>query len=106
MDGRQGSDVTLEHAIDAMQAQLNATREAISRELCTIPPPVPACDVNFNRLLEDRARIVDELQRLGRLRAAHAGASELLAFCRASSGLNAASKSAIEALLREVSAEH
>jgi hypothetical protein len=95
---------TLQSASEAMHAELNALREAISRELCTIPPPVPACDVNFNRLLEDRARVVDELQALARLRASGAGRDELLAFSRASSALDASGKSRIEAILLGVSA--
>ena len=58
---------------DVIQRRLECLRETISRELCAIPMPVPGCDVNFNRLLEDRSRVVDDLQRLARLR--HAGAS-------------------------------
>ena len=86
-------------AAERMHTELRERRESISRELCTIPPPVPACDVNFNRLLEDRARVVDELQRLARLRASHAGADELLSFCRASADLDAKTKAAVQAML-------
>jgi hypothetical protein len=97
---QRDGEAAIEHAWDAMQAELNAVREAISRELCTIPPPVPACDVNFNRLLEDRARVVDELQTAARLRALNAGRDQLLAFCRASRSLDASVKSRIEAAAR------
>jgi hypothetical protein len=99
MPGGRGEEAAIERACDAMHAELNASREAISRELCTIPPPVPACDVHFNRLLEDRARVVDELQTLVRLRASGAGRDALLAFCRASGTLDARGKPQIEALL-------
>jgi hypothetical protein len=91
----------IERAWDAMQAELIALREAISRELCSIPPPVPACDVNFNRLLEDRARVVDELQTLARLRGLQPGREQLLAFCRASRTLDAGVKSRIEAVAQD-----
>jgi len=64
----------------AIRGQLEFAREAISRELCTIPPPVPNCDVHFNRLLEDRSRVVDELRRLVRLVATDAPLAELKAF--------------------------
>jgi len=63
-----------------VRGQLEFAREAISRELCTIPPPVPNCDVHFNRLLEDRSRVVDELRRLARLVAADASLAELAEF--------------------------
>jgi hypothetical protein len=99
MTSGRDEQAAIERACAAMHAELNALREAISRELCTIPPPVPACDVNFNRLLEDRARIVDELQALARLRASGAGCDVLLAFCRASRALDARAKPQIEALL-------
>jgi hypothetical protein len=85
-----------------MRAELDARREAICRELAAIPPPVPACDVNFNRLLEDRGRIVDELQTLARLRASHAGPAVMQAFCRASWGLDAEAKLRFESLLGAV----
>jgi len=82
-----------------LQSDLEAKREAISRELCTIPPPVPACDVNFNRLLEDRARVVDELQRLRELLASGGEADGVLRFCRASACLDEPQKQRIEEIL-------
>ncbi len=68
-------------------ARLDALRIAISRELATIPPPVPACDVDFNRLLDDRARIADELQQLRRLIEQDADEAAILLFCRKSAFL-------------------
>jgi hypothetical protein len=67
--------------------RLDAMRVAITRELAAFPPPVPACDVDFNRLLEDRARIADELQRLARLLEQGADEPALRAFCRSSAFL-------------------
>jgi len=84
---------------DAVKAALEGAREAISRELATIPPPVPACDVNFNRLLEDRANIVDALQRLAQLRAAAAQDGELLGFVRNCAWLDPQIKERIERTL-------
>ncbi len=88
-----------EQALDAMQAALERARTAISLELAEIPPPAPACDVNFNRLLEERARIADALQVLGRLRAAEPDRAAVLAFCRTADGLDAACRCAMEAML-------
>jgi len=64
----------------SLEARLVARREAISRELGTIPLPAPACDVHFNRLLEERARVVDTLQALRRLRSRSPSTPELVAF--------------------------
>ena len=92
-------DPTLIRALDTMRAALDASRQSISRELAAIPPPVPACDVNFNRLLADRARVVDELQMLARLRAARPDREQILAFCRTANGLDAQGKLAVATIL-------
>lgn len=76
----------------ALEAQLEAMREAIGRELAEIPPPVPACDVHFNRLLEDRGRVVDTLQRLRKLRNERASSSTLASFLVSARALAAATR--------------
>jgi hypothetical protein len=93
------SNLAIEHAASLLQTELEAKREAISRELGTIPPPVPACDVNFNRLLEERAGLIDELQRLRRLLAAGGEADAVLVFCRESAGVSEATKAQVERML-------
>lgn len=80
-------------------AELEARRIAISRELATIPPPVPACDVDFNRLLEDRGRVADDLLALDRLLASGAGEYEIAAFCGSSEFLSDALKRELASLL-------
>jgi len=85
-------DPTIDHAARLLQSELEAKREALSRELSTIPPPVPACDVNFNRLLEDRAGVIDELQRLRRLLATGVDADRVRDFCQGSVWLSEATK--------------
>ena len=92
-------DVVVSRAHQALEAALAARRESISRELCTIPPPVPACDVHFNRLLEERGRVVDALQRLAALRTKDSSAEALLAFCDALDCVDADVRGRIEALL-------
>lgn len=101
MPGERAHEAAIRAVLELVHTELDGRRQAISRELCSIPPPVPACDVNFNRLLDERARVVDELQALARLRASQADAGQVLAFCRASTGLDAASRATIEAQLRE-----
>lgn len=96
---------TAEHAADLpiriealVRAELEARRIAISRELATIPPPVPACDVDFNRLLEDRGRIADDLLELGRLVREGADPAAVAAFCRDATTIGDALKARIAAL--------
>jgi hypothetical protein len=93
--------LSIETVLEMVQAELEARRQSISRELCTIPSPVPACDVNFNRLLEERAGITDELQRLRRLAAAGSDASGVLAFCSACALLSEPTKEEVQRLLAD-----
>ena len=39
-------------------------RQAISEEIARHPRPITACDVHFNRLLEERAALTEEIDRL------------------------------------------
>ena len=90
-------------AATLMLADLDEQRLALSRQLHSIPPPVPACDVDFNRLLEQRAFIVDEMQRLKRMLAADPDEAGLLAFCQGALALTADTRARIEALLQRES---
>lgn len=80
---------------EMIQGRLEAARESISRELCSIPTPIPGCDVNFNRLLEDRSKVVDELQRFKRLLAQAPSTGALLDFAHASEWLDASTRARI-----------
>jgi hypothetical protein len=53
---------------DALRAFLEARRDRICAELGEHPRPVAACDVHYNRLLEDRTAVCRELDRLQALR--------------------------------------
>lgn len=86
-------------AATLMLADLDQQRLTLSRELHSIPPPVPACDVDFNRLLEQRAAIVDEMQRLKQILAGDPDESGLLSFCQGSLALSAGTRARVEALL-------
>ena len=39
-------------------------REAIAWEIARHPRPITGCDVHFNRLLEERAALAEEIDRL------------------------------------------
>ena len=43
---------------------LEARRDAIYEEISHYRAPIPACDVQFNHLLEERSRVFQELSRL------------------------------------------
>lgn len=51
-------------AWERIEAHLENERKRIHEEIRKYPPPIPACDQDFNYLLEKRARISDELGRM------------------------------------------
>lgn len=67
------------HAINStwekIRARLESERIRIHAEITQYPMPIPACDAHFNHLLEERARITDELNRLQAI-AGKSGTSE------------------------------
>jgi hypothetical protein len=52
----------------ALRAFLEARRDRICAELGEYPRPVTACDVHYNRLLEERTAVCLDLERLDALR--------------------------------------
>ncbi|HKI98152.1 MAG TPA: hypothetical protein VKB51_06720 [bacterium] len=75
-------------AWDAITAALLAARARIFAELRNYPPPIAGCDVQFNRLLEQRDAIARELSRWEALRSQWAAGAvdeeALAAFVRGS----------------------
>ena len=49
---------------DALQARLERMREAVAAEIRTYPAPIPACDAQFDHLLERREALSGALARL------------------------------------------
>lgn len=47
------------------EAQLHAARDALNADIAAYPTPVSGCDVQFNRLLSDRTRILHAIRSLG-----------------------------------------
>jgi len=54
---------------DEIRIRLERRRDEILERIGHYPTPIPACDVDFNRLLEERACVFDELDRLATLKA-------------------------------------
>jgi hypothetical protein len=53
----------LEERYAAIRADLASRRRALAEEIARHPRPITACDVHFNRLLEERASLSAELDR-------------------------------------------
>ncbi len=49
---------------DALRARLARMRAAVAAEINAYPPPIPACDAQFDYLLERRAALSEALARL------------------------------------------
>lgn len=49
---------------ETIGAHLENARLLLQEEITHYPPPIPACDADFNHLLEERARIGEELSRM------------------------------------------
>ncbi|MBI3959358.1 MAG: hypothetical protein HY328_11175 [Chloroflexi bacterium] len=47
---------------DAVAAELEKERRRIHAEIHDYPPPIPACDAQFNHLLYLRARVAQEVR--------------------------------------------
>lgn len=58
------AESTRSDSIAAIEARLQAEKQRIADEIHRYPPPIPACDAQFNYLLERRDRISQELGQL------------------------------------------
>ncbi|MBC7778534.1 MAG: hypothetical protein H7125_00380 [Proteobacteria bacterium] len=62
--------VAFERRVAALRQCLEAERDRVAGDMLDYPTPVPACDVDFNALIDERIRLADALARLDALRAA------------------------------------
>ena len=65
-DGPTRSSLARSALHDARRC-LERRREAIRAEIAAYPMPIPACDAQFNHLLDERRRIARRLARTGEL---------------------------------------
>ena len=54
----------VESISNEIQTRLESEQRRIYQEIKNYPRPIPACDAQFNFLLEERTRIAAEIQRL------------------------------------------
>ena len=59
--------MNLEQRYAELRAHLAGRRRALAEEIGRHPRPITACDVHFNRMLEERAALASELDRLDAL---------------------------------------
>ncbi len=62
---------------DALRARLEHMQEAVAAEIRTYPPPIPACDAQYNHLLARREALSAALARLDAARKDGAGTLEI-----------------------------
>ncbi len=70
---------------DALRARLARMRAAVAAEINAYPPPIPACDAQFDYLLEQREALSEALARLDAAR--EDGSSTIEDFLAATPGL-------------------
>lgn len=84
---------------------LEAERARIVEEIRSYPPPIPACDAQFNYLLEKRTTLSRELDRLYRidkaLLAGESGVKRLRVFIESSDCIESHTKRRLAAACRE-----
>ncbi len=56
--------MTVDSDWDALRARLERMQEAVAAEINAYPPPIPACDAQFDYLLERREALSEALARL------------------------------------------
>lgn len=60
---RINNTVNLEAIWLDIRTHLEKKKRQVYEAIVNYPPPIPACDVQFNHLLEERTRITQELRR-------------------------------------------
>ncbi len=70
--------MTVDSDWDALRARLEHMQEAVAAEIRAYPPPIPACDAQYNHLLERREALSEALARLDADRKDGAGPSRSL----------------------------
>lgn len=57
----------IESVLKRIKEHLESERHRVNEEIRNYPSPIPACDAQFNYLLEEQARIAQEFDRLKEL---------------------------------------
>ncbi len=68
--------MTIDSDWDALRARLAHLQEAVAAELHAYPAPIPACDAQYNHLLERRTALAEARARLDAAREDTAATAE------------------------------
>lgn len=74
------------HSWTGVLSELRAQKSAVLEAIGGYPPPIPACDVQFNSLLETRADLTADIKRAHRLAGARGSSLEFVQQSRFLSG--------------------
>jgi|SRR5689334_20735815 hypothetical protein len=85
-DGSAESTASLQSIWKRVLDHLEQERRGIHEEIKNYPRPIPACDAQFNHLLEQRTAISQELAHLHRASSEQLGGKELIALLDALAG--------------------
>ena len=90
-------------AWQAIRAYLTTKKHQINEEVRYYPPPIPACDAQFNYLLAERAKLSQLLWQLGTMSQTNSSKQErqqwLVAFLEFSSDLEPSVAQAVQQVL-------
>jgi len=68
--------MTVDSEWDALRARLVGLQEAVTAEIRAYPAPIPACDAQYNHLLERRAAFAEARARLDAAHESGTGTAE------------------------------
>ena len=80
---RQAGLARVEADWQRLSDDLEAEKRRLAAEIRAYPTPIPACDAQFNHLLDQRARLAQELNRLRDAREASRSSDDPVAVFRA-----------------------
>ena len=97
-----------EHAWTQVRRALRSERDRILDTIRSYPPPIPACDAQFNHLLESRARLSERLAQAAEALTTRrwlAACSRFVDELRAAELITAETEAELRACLREAADE-
>lgn len=104
-DMTQFQETTLEMVQKEYVLLLEAKKRQVHREIVNYPPPIPACDVQFNHLLDERGKLTQELSRIRALGSNLSPSESLIVLAeaiRSSSCLDRAAKAKLVLKLAQI----
>ncbi len=86
----------------SIRTQLECAQQRVIGEISNYPAPRPNCDADFNHLLETRARISDDLNRLQAIASNTSSGQHVAEFISTSAGLDDADRRKIRSRISKL----